>query len=67
MAIKLKVKTKKGAAKRFKITGTGKIKYFHAFKSHLLSKKSSKRKRRLSKSDIITGGEKRFIKKALGI
>ncbi|WPP51336.1 50S ribosomal protein L35 [Catalinimonas niigatensis] len=43
-----KVKTKSGAKKRFKLTGTGKIKRKHAFKSHILTKKSTKRKRNLT-------------------
>ena len=42
-----KMKTHKGAKKRFKITGSGKVKRMRAFKSHILTKKSSKRKRRL--------------------
>ena len=43
-----KVKTKSSAKKRFKLTGTGKIKRKHAFKSHILTKKSKKRKRNLT-------------------
>lgn len=43
-----KVKTKSSAKKRFKFTGTGKIKRKHAFKSHILTKKSKKRKRNLT-------------------
>jgi large subunit ribosomal protein L35 len=42
-----KVKTNSGAKKRFKMTGTGKIKRKHAFHSHILTKKSTKRKRNL--------------------
>ncbi|MFN4144525.1 MAG: 50S ribosomal protein L35 [Runella sp.] len=42
-----KVKTNSGAKKRFKLTGTGKVKRKHAFHSHILTKKSNKRKRRL--------------------
>lgn len=48
-----KMKTHRGAAKRFKKTGTGKIVAFHAYKSHILEKKSSKRKRNLRKSAIM--------------
>ena len=44
----LKMKTNAGAKKRFKLTGTGKIKRKHAFKSHILTKKSKKRKRNLT-------------------
>ena len=42
-----KMKTNSGAKKRFKLTGTGKIKRKHAYKSHILTKKSKKRKRNL--------------------
>jgi len=48
-----KLKTHKGAAKRFKKTGTGKIKRRHAFARHILTSKSPSRKRRLGKSAII--------------
>ena len=43
-----KIKTNSGAKKRFALTGTGKIKRKHAFKSHILTKKSTKRKRNLT-------------------
>ena len=48
-----KMKTKRGAAKRFKLTGSGKIKRNKAFSSHILTKKSTKRKRDLRKSDLV--------------
>jgi len=48
-----KIKTKKSAAKRFKRTGTGKIKRYRAFASHLLSKKPRKRKRFLKKAVLV--------------
>ncbi len=48
-----KLKTHRGAAKRFKKTGTGKIKRYKAYKSHLLTGKSSKRTKRLRKSGLI--------------
>jgi large subunit ribosomal protein L35 len=44
-----KMKTNSGAKKRFKLTGSGKIKRKHAYKSHILTKKSKKRKRNLGK------------------
>ena len=44
-----KIKTHSGAKKRFKLTKTGKVKRAHAFKSHILNKKSTKRKRNLRK------------------
>ena len=48
-----KLKTKSGAKKRFKLTGTGKIKRKHAFKSHILTKKSKKRKLKLTHSTLV--------------
>ena len=54
-----KMKTNSGAKKRFKLTGTGKIKRKHAYKSHILTKKSTKRKRNLTKwTEIDTTNEK---------
>jgi len=58
-----KLKTKKGALKRFSITKSGKIKRKKAFKSHILTKKSSKRKRILRKPDFVSSGEKKAIRK----
>ena len=61
-----KMKSHKGARKRFKITGSGKVKRMRAFKSHILTKKSSKRKRRLRQSTTIqTPGEVKNIKRLL--
>ena len=61
-----KMKTHKGAKKRFKITGTGKVKRMRAFKSHILTKKSSKRKRHLRQATTIqTRGEVKNIKRLL--
>jgi large subunit ribosomal protein L35 len=48
-----KIKTNRGAAKRFKKTGTGKIKRSHAFTSHILTSKTSKNKRNLRKGAIV--------------
>lgn len=48
-----KMKTHRGAAKRFKKTGTGKVVRMHGFTSHILEKKSSKRKRNLRKSAVM--------------
>ena len=62
----MKMKTHKGAKKRFKITGSGKIKRMRAFKSHILTKKTSKRKRRLRRGQVITvRGEAKNIKRLL--
>jgi large subunit ribosomal protein L35 len=61
-----KMKSHKGARKRFKLTGSGKVKRGRAFKSHILTKKTSKRKRRLRRSAIIaTRGEAKRIKRLL--
>ena len=50
-----KIKTSRAAAKRFKVTGTGKLKRMKAYKSHILTKKSQKRKRNLRKATITQG------------
>jgi len=60
-----KLKTHKGAKKRFKITATGKIMRRHAYRSHLLAKKSSKRKRRLEKESVVSQSDKARIKQML--
>lgn len=60
-----KLKTHKGAKKRFKVSGGRKILRFHAFKSHLLAKKSSKRKRRLGKKVEVARVDKSRIKRML--
>ncbi len=49
-----KIKTKSGAKKRFKITGTGKVKRKHAYHSHILTKKSTKRKRNLVHDTLVS-------------
>ena len=48
-----KMKTKSGAKKRFSFTGTGKIKRKHAFKSHILTKKTTKQKRNLTYAGLV--------------
>lgn len=48
-----KMKTNSGAKKRFQLTGTGKLKRKHAFKSHILTKKSTKRKRNLTHAGLV--------------
>lgn len=62
-----KMKTHRGAAKRFKVTGSGKIKKSNAYKSHLLESKTSKRKRGLRKAEIISSGDERRVKRMLGL
>ena len=61
-----KMKTHKGAKKRFKITASGEVKRRRAFKSHILTKKTSKRKRRLRRAEMITvRGEAKRLKRLL--
>ncbi|MDD3725789.1 MAG: 50S ribosomal protein L35 [Candidatus Ratteibacteria bacterium] len=61
-----KLKTKKSVAKRFKITGTGKVMHYGAGGSHLLSKKSAKRKRRIKKVAVLNNtGDAKTVKRLL--
>lgn len=60
-----KMKTISGAKKRFKFTGTGKIKRKHAFKSHILTKKSTKRKRNLTQFAVVDKSNEKQIKNML--
>jgi large subunit ribosomal protein L35 len=60
-----KMKTKKAAAKRFKLTGTGKLKRSKAFKSHILTKKSTKTKRNLRKTGYVSVEQEKTMKKLL--
>lgn len=60
-----KIKTHRGAAKRFKRTGSGKVKCWRAFKSHLLGKKSAKRKRSLRHGAIVSDADMKRIDKLI--
>jgi len=60
-----KLKTKRSAAKRFKITAKGKIKRKRAFHSHILTKKSTKRKRGLRKATLVSPADAKNIKKLI--
>ncbi|MFO7153422.1 MAG: 50S ribosomal protein L35 [Caldicoprobacter sp.] len=60
-----KIKTHRGAAKRFRLTKSGKVKRAKAFKSHLLTKKSSKRKRNLRKATYVAAVEAKKIKQLI--
>jgi large subunit ribosomal protein L35 len=61
-----KMKTHKGATKRLKVTGSGKVRRFKAYKSHILTKKTAKRKRRLRQPGIIaTTGDTKRMKRLL--
>ena len=62
-----KVKTKRAAAKRFKVTSSGRIKRWKACKSHLLTGKNAKRKRRLRRSDTVHPADERMVKDYLKI
>ena len=62
-----KVKTKSGAKKRFKLTGTGKIKRKHAFKSHILTKKETKQKRSLTDMTLVHKSDTPRVKDMLNI
>ncbi len=61
-----KMKTHRGAAKRFQVTGSGKIRRRKAFRAHLLEKKSSKRTRRLGRGSEVLGGDKKHVERLLG-
>ena len=60
------MKTHSGAKKRFKLTGTGKVRGRHAFTSHILEKKSSKRKRRLAGDLVLSQHDRGRVKDLLG-
>lgn len=62
----MKLKTHKGAKKRFKVTGSGRVKRYKAYKSHILTKKTSKRKRRLRQAGLVTtSGDVKRMKRLL--
>lgn len=62
-----KIKTHSGAKKRFKITGSGKLKRRNAFCSHLLEKKSEKTKRKYEVPSNLAKGDKKNVKRLLGV
>ncbi len=62
-----KMKTNSSAKKRFKFTGTGKIKRKQAFKRHILTKKSNKRKTRLGHFALVSEADEKNIKNLLGV
>ncbi len=61
-----KMKTRRGAAKRFRITPSGKIKRRRAFANHILEKKSSRRKRRLNSPDVVAKSDAKNVRRMLG-
>jgi len=60
-----KMKGKSGAKKRFKVTGTGKIKRVKAYRSHILTKKTTKRKRNLRQATLVDQADEKLIKKII--
>ena len=62
-----KVKTNSSAKKRFKVTGTGKITFQKAFKRHILTKKSKKRKRKMRHDGLVADANLHFVKRLLGL
>ena len=62
-----KVKTKSGAKKRFSLTGSGKVKRKHAFKSHILTKKTTKQKRALTHTGLVSDADMNRVKAMLNI
>jgi len=60
------MKTDKGAAKRFKVTGTGKLRRRHAFMNHIFEKKSPRHKRRLTGETNVAAVDTRAVKRMLG-
>lgn len=61
-----KIKTHKGASKRFRVTGSGKIMREKAYTSHILTKKNAKRKRRLGDNIQVSAADKKKVKRLLG-
>ncbi len=62
-----KMKTKSGAKKRFSLTASGRIKRKHAYKSHILTKKSKKRKRNLTNTTLVHKSDEKNIKAMLAM
>ena len=62
-----KMKTNRGAAKRFKVAGSGRLKRAHCMRSHILTKKSTKRKRKLRQGSEIDRADRRHVRRMLGL
>jgi large subunit ribosomal protein L35 len=62
-----KLKTRKGIAKRVRVTGTGKLMRASSFKSHLLEHKSQKRKRNYENKQAVSKSDRKTVRRALGI
>ena len=61
-----KMKSHRGAAKRFKVSPSGKIRRRNAFANHLMGKKSSQRKRRITSPDVVSPADERNVRRLLG-
>ena len=62
-----KIKTNSGSKKRFALTGTGKVKRKHAYKSHILTKKTKKQKRNLTHIALVANVDEKRVKALLGM
>ena len=62
-----KMKTNSGSKKRFTLTGTGKVKRKHAYKSHILTKKTNKQKRNLTHIGLVANVDEKIVKALLGM
>jgi large subunit ribosomal protein L35 len=60
-----KLKTKRGAAKRLRVTGSGKVKHYKSYASHLLTAKTTKRKRTLRKSELVSDSDLKNVKRLI--
>ncbi len=60
-----KIKTNSGAKKRFELTGSGKVKRKHAYKSHILTKKTTKQKRNLTHTSVVNTSDEKRVKAML--
>lgn len=63
--VKTKLKTHKGAAKRFKVTGTGKVVSHHAFARHILTSKAAGRKRKLAQARVVSPADVKHVRAML--
>lgn len=61
-----KMKTNSGASKRFKVTASGKVRFKHAFKNHILTKKAKKRKRNLGKAAYVPATDEARMRNLIG-
>ena len=62
-----KIKTHSSSKKRFRLTGSGKVKRFHAFTSHMMRNKTKKAKLRLRDAGLVSQGDEKRIKRLLGV